>query len=93
MRSKRSCGGAVVSRQRTPSAAVIERALQVLAPFHRRKNSVADALLIEMYHTAVSLADLTIDPHTLVYDELERLLGSFRGQTTSAPGPFRTVLR
>lgn len=29
--------------------AVVKRALEKLAPFHRNKNSVADALLIEMY--------------------------------------------
>lgn len=38
------------------TARVIERALTKLAPFHREKNSVADALLIEMYGAAVTAA-------------------------------------
>jgi PIN domain len=33
---------------------VIERALEKKAPFHRERNSVADALLIELYNTEVN---------------------------------------
>jgi hypothetical protein len=35
---------------------VVQRALSKTAPFHRNRNSVADALLIEMYATAVAAA-------------------------------------
>jgi len=45
---------------------VVRRALDKKAPFHRSKNSVADALLIEMYASAVAHADLTEDPHAFV---------------------------
>ncbi len=45
---------------------VVQRGLEKKAPFHRSRNSVADALLIEMYATAVDGADLTEDPHAFV---------------------------
>jgi hypothetical protein len=35
---------------------VVKRALEKAAPFHRQRNTVADALLIEMYATAMSSA-------------------------------------
>lgn len=45
---------------------VVQRALEKRAPFHKNKNSVADALIIEGYATAVAEADLLQDPHTFV---------------------------
>ena len=45
---------------------VVQRGLDKKAPFHRQRNSVADALLIEMYASAVASADLQIDPHGFV---------------------------
>nr|WP_269814804.1 PIN domain-containing protein [Nocardia aurea] len=36
---------------------VVARALAKVAPFHRQRNSVADALLIEMYATALTTAN------------------------------------
>jgi hypothetical protein len=45
---------------------VVKRGLEKTAPFHRSRNSVADALLIEMYASAVSAADLTKNPHGFV---------------------------
>lgn len=45
---------------------VVERGLKRLAPFHRSTNSVADALLIELYATAIQGADLDKDPHALI---------------------------
>lgn len=45
---------------------VVQRGLDKKAPFHRSRNSVADALLIEMYATAVSAVDLAADPHAFV---------------------------
>lgn len=47
-------------------AAVVQRALDKLAPFHRAKNSVADALLIEMYASATGAADLQREPHGFI---------------------------
>jgi hypothetical protein len=47
-------------------AKVIERALSKRAPFHRSNNSVADALLIEMYASAMEGKDLESDPHAFV---------------------------
>jgi hypothetical protein len=45
---------------------VVARGLAKRAPFHRGKNSVADALLIEAYGELASEADLTEEPHGFV---------------------------
>ena len=45
---------------------VVQRGLDKRAPFHRSRNSVADALLIELYATAVGGVDLAQDPHAFV---------------------------
>lgn len=45
---------------------VVERGLDRRAPFHRSRNSVADALLIEMYATASGGVDLRQEPHAFV---------------------------
>lgn len=45
---------------------VVERGLSKLAPFHRSRNSVADALLIEIYAAEVRKADLSMEPHAFV---------------------------
>jgi len=44
----------------------VQRGLDKRAPFHRSRNSVADALLIELYATAVGGVDLAQDPHAFV---------------------------
>jgi hypothetical protein len=46
--------------------AAAQRGLDKRAPFHRPKNSVADALLIEAYTREVASADLAIQPHGFV---------------------------
>jgi len=46
--------------------AVVERGLRKRAPLHRSRNSVADALLIELYATATRNADLTRNPHAFI---------------------------
>jgi hypothetical protein len=51
--------------------AVVERGLAKQAPFHRSRNSVADALLIEIYATAAKGADLPRDPHAFVTSNSE----------------------
>lgn len=45
---------------------VVQRGLEKRAPFHRSRNSVADALLIEMYATATGGVDLGQEPHAFV---------------------------
>lgn len=45
---------------------VVERGLSKLVPFHRSRNSVADALLIELYASETRKVDLTTDPHAFV---------------------------
>lgn len=45
---------------------VVGRGLAKQAPFHRSTNSVADALLIELYATAIRGADLEKDPHAFI---------------------------
>lgn len=45
---------------------VVQRGLDKKAPFHRSRNSVADALLIELYISATAATDLAEDPHAFV---------------------------
>jgi len=45
---------------------VVLRGLAKQAPFHRSRNSVADAVLVELYSTAVDQADLAGEPHAFV---------------------------
>jgi hypothetical protein len=45
---------------------VVQRGLDKVAPFHRRRNSMADALLIELYTSAAGEADLSTNPHGFV---------------------------
>jgi len=49
---------------------VVARALAKAAPFHRQRNSIADALLIEMYTTAVGAAG-PADTHAFVTSNSE----------------------
>lgn len=46
--------------------AVVDRGLRKRAPLHRSRNSVADALLIELYATAAREADLACNPHAFI---------------------------
>ena len=46
--------------------AVIDRGLAKQAPFRKSRNSVADALLIEMYATSIRQTDLEEDPYAFV---------------------------
>jgi hypothetical protein len=50
---------------------VVERGLNKLAPFHRSRNSVADALLIELYANELREADLDMHPHAFVTSNSE----------------------
>ncbi|MCW2722535.1 hypothetical protein [Pseudonocardia sp.] len=50
----------------TEHAGVVRRGLEKLAPLHKNKNSVADALLIELYGTAVAAGDLGVDSYAFV---------------------------
>ena len=45
---------------------VVERGLSKRAPFHRSRNSVADALLIELFASHTRKADLSNEPHAFV---------------------------
>jgi hypothetical protein len=45
---------------------VIQRGLGKKAPFHREKNSVADALLIELYSSEISSSDAAADRYCFV---------------------------
>lgn len=45
---------------------VVERGLSKQAPFHRSRNSVADALLIELFASQTRTADLSAEPHAFV---------------------------
>jgi PIN domain len=45
---------------------VVQRALEKKAPFHRERNSVADALLIELYSSEVGGNDTVVDQYCFV---------------------------
>ena len=47
-------GGRTVEPTESERHAVVERGLVKQAPFHRSRNSIADALLIELYASAVA---------------------------------------
>jgi hypothetical protein len=63
--------GSTVEPTEEDRRAVIERGLAKQAPFHRSRNSVADALLLEMYATAAKSADLSDEPHAFVTSNSE----------------------
>lgn len=50
----------------TENGRVIHRGLAKLAPFHRSRNSVADALLIELYISAIARVNLSHNPHAFI---------------------------
>lgn len=50
---------------------VVNRGLEKRAPFHRSRNSVADALLFELYNTAIAHIDLVDNPHVFVTSNSE----------------------
>ena len=58
--------GRVVEPTSENRSRVVERGLSKLAPFHRSRNSVADALLIELYGTSISGVELKEDPHAFI---------------------------
>lgn len=51
--------------------AVVDRGLAKIAPFHRSRNSVADALLIELYASAIRDVDPSQEPHAFVTSNSE----------------------
>ncbi len=59
-------GGRAVEATDDERRQVVERGLSKLAPFHRSRNSVADALLIELYASETRKVDLTTEPHAFV---------------------------
>lgn len=63
--------GRTVEPTESNRRAVIERGLAKQAPFHRSRNSVADALLIELYDTAAKGVDLSREPHAFVTSNSE----------------------
>jgi len=63
--------GRVVEPTAATFAAAIERGLAKQAPFHRSRNSVADALLIELYAANVNSVDLGREPHAFITSNSE----------------------
>lgn len=59
-------GGRTVEATDEERRRVVERGLRKLAPFHRSRNSMADALLVELYASETARADMTTDPHAFV---------------------------
>lgn len=63
--------GCAVEATDSERRAVVNRGLAKQAPFHRSRNSVADALLIELYATAIATVDLAQQPHAFVTSNSE----------------------
>ena len=64
-------GGRAVEATDSERHAAVERGLSKRAPFHRSRNSVADALLLELYATAIATVDLAQHPHAFVTSNSE----------------------
>ncbi|AOT05787.1 PIN domain-containing protein [Arthrobacter sp. U41] len=58
--------GQVVEQSEVETNRVVERGLKKAAPFHSGKNSVADAVIFELYQTAAQEADLAKHPHAFI---------------------------
>jgi hypothetical protein len=58
--------GQVLSPSAEENSRVVERGLSKSAPLHRNRNSVADALLVELYGTTTAAADLDAEPHVFI---------------------------
>lgn len=58
--------GRVLTPTNAEHSKVVQRGLDKRAPFHKSRNSVADALLIELYATALSTVDLAKEPHAFI---------------------------
>lgn len=58
--------GEIVETSEVEMTRVVERGLNKAAPFHSGKNSVADAVIFELYKTAAQKADLAIHPHAFI---------------------------
>lgn len=63
--------GRAVEASKTDFTAVVKRGLAKQAPFHRSRNAVADAVLIELYASSISHVDLSHDPHAFVTSNSE----------------------
>lgn len=60
------CNGLRVEPTDAEHRAVVDRGVSKRAPLHRSRNSVADALLIEIYATAASESDVTRNPYAFI---------------------------
>lgn len=58
--------GQIVEQSEAEIKRVVERGLRKAAPFHSGKNSVADAVIFELYQIATQGADLAEHPHAFV---------------------------
>jgi hypothetical protein len=59
-------GGRILEPTDDTRRRIVERGLLKHAPFHRSRNSVADALLIELYAAAINSTDLNHEPHAFI---------------------------
>ena len=68
-------------------ARVVQRGLEKKAPLHQKKNSVADALLIELYNSAVKRIEIDGKSILLCDIELSRFL-LYQTGTARLPHPI-----
>lgn len=77
--------GSVIEPIDADHGAVVERGLAKRAPLHRSRNSVADALLVELYATAIDGHDLAVEPHAFVTSNTDDF--SLQGGDRRQPHP------
>lgn len=58
--------GQIIEQSEVETNRVVERGLRKAAPFHSGKNSVADAVILELYRTSAQETDLAKHPHAFI---------------------------
>lgn len=58
--------GQIIEQSEVEMSRVVERGLRKAAPFHSGKNSVADAVIFELYRTSALETDLAKHPHAFI---------------------------
>ena len=73
--------GRIIEPSTTEMNRVVQRGLEKAAPFHGNKNSTADAIIFELYHSAIQGAELAESPHVFVttnHTDFSRVKGDKR---------------
>lgn len=83
--------GQIVQPSTAEMNRIVERGLKKAAPFHSGKNSVADAVIFEIYRTSTQGSDLSKHPHAFVttnHTDFSRANGDKREPHDDIAGAF-----